>query len=112
MECDFARSKPGERIVCKSIAIREVFEICDHATRVGDILTDYMEVAIQATKATQDVQVAQEKRDPEPSQREQKEQIKELKVENPEKSGKPISKDVAPTLVKKFVEPSTMKAFK
>ena len=72
------------KIRCRSIYLKDVFEICNHKSLINDVLTDYMEVLIVADKMQQQVDVDTEQKKP-----------------------------VAPqNSMKKFVEPSTMQDFK
>jgi len=38
------------KIRCRSIYLKDVFEICNHKSLINDVLTDYMEVLIVADK--------------------------------------------------------------
>jgi hypothetical protein len=49
-----ASSSPVKnKLNCRSISIKEVFEICDHSELVANVLTDYMEVVVTADKGTE-----------------------------------------------------------
>jgi hypothetical protein len=76
------------KLKCRTIFIKEVFEVCDHRALVSDVFTDYMEVTINADKKISPPQLMTDK--------------KEVTLQpNP-----------APAQIKKFVEPSTMHDFK
>jgi hypothetical protein len=72
-------------VQCRSVFIKEVFEICDHRSLVRDVLSDFMEVTIVAVNSATKTETE--------------------KVTKPEKVA-------AQPPVKKFVEPITMSDFK
>lgn len=45
------KSSPVKRkLTCNSISIKEVFEICDQSQLVNNVLTDFMEVVVTASR--------------------------------------------------------------